>query len=488
MSPVKKRVKENSPPHQQRYNNRQSHISPLYLQNNNLSNNNLAHGNQQNLTGQQLHHQNHSTAANTDHATIINESRTARNNKTNCSNFQHSGYVGSNITSGTNGLPNVKQQQTITIHDTPSPTAVITISDSEDESPEAPATKTYTSSTAVNNNSNNTTNKSNSSHRNTTSSSTCRTSHANVNTISAHQSSQGAAPYNSQSQQYHQNQPHHNSSNHQHQYNNNVQYVNNSTNTSSNTNTNNNASGCSSARQRKNVISCVTVADSDGEEARRCPSPHVYTNAKQNAPGNTTQQHQQGQVFPSSPVVKFEPHAGLSQKKRLLAMAQNEYLVVNNIPNNSSSISHQLSVPKQEPSEFNSNYDYQNQILDKRSSWAPPAHHNHHKRESMSTYIPSQQNQPPPIAHAKNSSGSVASSWNTPIFRQHQTNTPIGNSPGCGPAAILQQDIYAQGDSMYRRPTVFVSQAPYQSYNRVIPPPAHNASSRQVILFVRNFK
>lgn len=33
---------------------------------------------------------------------------------------------------------------------------------------------------------------------------------------------------------------------------------------------------------------------------------------------------------------------------------------------------------------------------------------------------------------------------------------------------------------MYRRPTVFVSQAPYQNYNRVVPPPAHNGSNRQV--------
>lgn len=63
-----------------------------------------------------------------------------------------------------------------------------------------------------------------------------------------------------------------------------------------------------------------------------------------------------------------------------------------------------------------------------------------------------------------------------PMYRQtHQSNTPLGSSPG-----ILQQDLtYAQSD-MYRRPTVFVSQAPYQNYNRVVPPPAHNGSNRQV--------
>lgn len=62
------------------------------------------------------------------------------------------------------------------------------------------------------------------------------------------------------------------------------------------------------------------------------------------------------------------------------------------------------------------------------------------------------------------------------MYRQtHQSNTPLGGSPG-----ILQQDLsYAQND-MYRRPTVFVSQAPYQNYNRVVPPPAHNGSNRQV--------
>lgn len=65
----------------------------------------------------------------------------------------------------------------------------------------------------------------------------------------------------------------------------------------------------------------------------------------------------------------------------------------------------------------------------------------------------------------------------TPIYRQtHQSNTPLGGSPG----GVLQQDIYAQNEALYRRPTVFVSQAPYQSYNRVVPPPAHNGSNRQV--------
>lgn len=70
-----------------------------------------------------------------------------------------------------------------------------------------------------------------------------------------------------------------------------------------------------------------------------------------------------------------------------------------------------------------------------------------------------------------------------PMYRQtHQSNTPLGSSPG-----VLQQDLtYAQSD-MYRRPTVFVSQAPYQNYNRVVPPPAHNGSNRQVNYCCYNF-
>ncbi|KAJ6641379.1 Homeodomain-interacting protein kinase 2 [Pseudolycoriella hygida] len=154
-----------------------------------------------------------------------------------------------------------------------------------------------------------------------------------------------------------------------------------------------------------------------------------------------------------------QPHAGQSQKKRLLAMAQNECFL---------NTSNQLHVPKQEPTELQ--YDYPQ--MDKRSSWAVPTHHNHHKRESV-PYATSQQ-APPPIAHSKNVG---SGSWGTPIYRQYQSNTPLGGSPG----GALQQDIYTQPEVMYRRPPVFISQGPYQSYNRVVPPPAHNGSSRQVL-------
>lgn len=239
-----------------------------------------------------------------------------------------------------------------------------------------------------------------------------------------------------------------------------------------------------SGRQRKSTAvaststACVTVGDSDGENDRR-----------------NTPKHQ---------TIKYEHHAGQSQKKRLLAMAQNECLL--------SSSTNQLHVPKQEPTEFVA-YEYPQ--VDKRSSWAPPGSSSHyggghqsgsssgHKRES-SAYMPSSSSSSssinqgsssmgggpmgsgpslgaaPPHAHAKNTpTGGSGSSWGAPVYRQHQqsSNTPLGSSPG---AMLQQQDIYAQGD-IYRRSAVFVSQAPYQTYNRVVPPPAHNASSRQVL-------
>lgn len=70
----------------------------------------------------------------------------------------------------------------------------------------------------------------------------------------------------------------------------------------------------------------------------------------------------------------------------------------------SSSSSNQL-LPKQEPTELQysgdmSKYgeisDYPQVVVEKRSSWAPPAHNNHtHKRESVPSYP--QQVAPPPI-------------------------------------------------------------------------------------------
>lgn len=144
---------------------------------------------------------------------------------------------------------------------------------------------------------------------------------------------------------------------------------------------------------------------------------------------------------------------------------------------------HQVHVPKQEPSEF----VYEYPPMDKRASWtggSMSGHHVHHSSSSASNsgnsnskqraevssgYVTSQV-APPPIAHAKNT---PSSAWPAQVYRQ-QHNTPLGSSPG-----VLPQEIYAPSD-LYRRQTVFVSQAPYQPYHRIVPPPAHNPSNRQV--------
>jgi homeodomain interacting protein kinase len=240
-------------------------------------------------------------------------------------------------------------------------------------------------------------------------------------------------------------------------------------------------------QNRKNVISCVTVGDSDGEEA--------LTTATKNSSNSSSSKQQQHHSN-----VKYEQQQ--SQKKRFLVMSQNDSVQLG-----------QSSGPlKQEPTEFstsstttlNHQVDYPSYDHQKRSSWVststmgqPPAahsHNNHHvKRDSSS----SNSGMIPPVAHAKIDIPSVSSSSTslTPIYHHHhshnhkpqtQNTTPLGISPISTTAAYLQPqqaDIYAQTD-LYRRPTVFVSQASY-AYNtaintRVVPPPAHNGNSRQV--------
>jgi homeodomain interacting protein kinase len=184
---------------------------------------------------------------------------------------------------------------------------------------------------------------------------------------------------------------------------------------------------------------------------------------------------------------------------------------------------------KQEPTEFQSststsaammNYEYLPYDHQKRSSWAsatamgqpPTAHQSHHnihnKRDSSGSNSISQlqtQQQQPPVAHGKSevplASSSTTSLNSTPIYHHHHNHhhsshhhrtqpqnntTPLGNSPIASNAALLQPqqpDIYAQAE-IYRRPTVFVSQASAYAYNaRVVqPPPAHNPN-RQVCKF-----
>uniref|UniRef100_U5EGN3 non-specific serine/threonine protein kinase n=1 Tax=Corethrella appendiculata TaxID=1370023 RepID=U5EGN3_9DIPT len=595
LSPVKKRVKENTPPHQ-RYNNRHmcqqyhdngSSSSSFYHHNNNNNNSSSSNGNQLQQQQQQQqqshqhhhqqsqqqqppqphhhhHHHHHYQQMDSNQMNIPNHHSSSSYSSSNNGmmlnngggNYSSSNHHHHHSGNGSNHLPHyhnsntsshVIKQQTITIHDTPSPTAVITISDSEDETPDVKlstsnqSSKNPSSCNSRNNHASTTSLSSSNSCRaaaaaaavvtsgtvstaiqtsgtcgikQSSSSSSLHHSSSSVNLNPMPSSSANVSSQHSQQQQPQPPQQHHQQSQTQHIQNQQQQQallqqhpqqqqhsgvISNMPSTSS--------SSIGGSRSRKSIAStststaCVTVGDSDGEGDRRSPKyqPHASSSSSHS---NTT--------------VKYEQHAGQSQKKRLLAMAQNECLLQNS-SNTGSTATNPLHVPKQEPTEFVT-YDSYPQV-DKRSSWAPSSsssssmHHSHntnsnnqstssgHKRES-SVYLPpsgsgntgmlmagggnptsstssvSNNNQnssastsgcipPPPHAHSKNTP--------TAVFRQHQqsSNTPIGSSPG----AILQQQQDIYGQDMYRRPTVFVSQAPY----RVVPPPAHNGSSRQVL-------
>ncbi|XP_063697379.1 homeodomain-interacting protein kinase 2 [Culicoides brevitarsis] len=388
LSPVKKRVKENTPPHQ-RYS--RQHISPQYHHASTSSSH-------QNLNLNNFYNNNggNTVTTNSNNAQVSSN----HHHHHHYNNNNNVGNVVANQLSAAGHLS--KHPATITIHDTPSPTAVITISDSEDDEPAPPPAHAKNRTQPQHSRSSRVIEKTGSSGNLTS----VTTSRGVIN-----DGSQRSIP----------------------------------------------------AQQRKNVISCVTVADSDSEE-RRSPKTNI----------------------------KYEQHVGQSQKKRLLAMAQSECLLSSSSSTSSATQgAPQLHVPKQEPSDFI--YDYQ-PVVDKRASWAPgssssaSSSSNHHKRGAQQDNLaahynnmPNQQqaNQaPPPVAHAKNTPTSSTAAWPA-MYRQsaHQSNTPLGGSPG---GSILPQEIYAQGE-LYRRPTVFVSQAPYQPYHRIVPPPAHNASNRQVL-------
>lgn len=591
LSPVKKRVKENTPPHQQRYNsNRNNHMCQQYHDaGGSSSSSSFYHGSssssnqlqipQQQIPPQQHHHHSSSSSSSQQQQQQAQSQLQQASSSGSSGNHHHhhhyqqidSGSMGGGSGSGLSGSNNVQihhssssyggngsssgmmmssgsihhgsssghhhnggsgshihhshsshhsKQQTITIHDTPSPTAVITISDSEDETTEVK--QSTSSSKSQQHQSTSMCGPSSSQqhmrgHPSTSSSSSstnqCRGNMGMSGMGGSSSSNCGIKPSSSSSNIHHSSSssslaalhqqpppPSGGSSHHHPHYH--LQQVPQphmhqqppqqsqhhpsviSSGSSSMCGGAGSSSQSGSGRQRKSTAvaststACVTVGDSDGENDRR-----------------NTPKHQ---------TIKYEHHAGQSQKKRLLAMAQNECLL--------SSSTNQLHVPKQEPTEFVA-YEYPQ--VDKRSSWAPPGSSSHyggghqsgsssgHKRES-SAYMPSSSSSSssinqgsssmgggpmgsgpslgaaPPHAHAKNTpTGGSGSSWGAPVYRQHQqsSNTPLGSSPG---AMLQQQDIYAQGD-IYRRSAVFVSQAPYQTYNRVVPPPAHNASSRQVL-------
>ncbi|XP_046806923.1 homeodomain-interacting protein kinase 2 isoform X6 [Lucilia cuprina] len=340
----------------------------------------------------------------------------------------------------------------------------------------------------------------------------------------------------------------HNHNNHT-QNNPNSSSTNNMTATSSSSSSNNSSNAIIHHRSKhvQLVIPCVTVGDNDHDEMRRrSNTTHAASNSPKQQQHHQQPQQQPPQAYPQ-PSVKYEP--GQSQKKRILAMAQNECYMPSSHSSTNSSSQTSSSLPhlptKQEPTEF---YDYPSQqqqqpqhVDNKRSSWAASSGGSQqqapplalHKREAPSVapsssggYVQqpassgTSANVHPPMAHSKSSSSSSSSaaasvgppSWGAPqIYRQtshtsqlqqqqpsgthtsqsqHQTNTttPMGNSPSSAvaAAAMLQQDIYAAAvqNDIYRRPTVFVSQAaPTYTYNRAVvaPPPAHNSSSRQVI-------
>lgn len=426
LSPVKKRVKENTPPH-----NHHHH-----------------HQNQQQQNEQRYHRSSYHHQVSPQQAPPINQYHNSSfygGNQNQNGHYDANQHYPSAVVINTNGGGGKQRHQqpqnhhqivnsTITINDTPSPTSVILISDSEDEEDNNQNQKNSKNTRSVNNNQNYP--------ANTTNSSTQCNKSDNASVIS-------------------------------------------------------NGTSSSQCQQRKNVISCVTVGDSDGEESaatKQHKNGHQHQQHQQH-PQNVKYEHQHQQQHQQH---NHQPH-GHHKKRNSYKQHPNIFL---GLPSNSS------ANLKQEPAEFASallnQFEYPPYDHQKRASWVGPtivqppiahaqSHHLNNKRDSSGSNPGPQQ---PPVAHIKNdipSAPSSSTSLNTtPIYHhqhhrtqpQTQNTTPLGNSP-LGPGALLQPqqaDIYAQAE-LYRRPTVFVSQAAY-AYNapRVVPPPAHNSNSRQVMI------
>lgn len=384
LSPVKKRVKENTPPHnhqyqhqnnsvqlqqndQRGYNNHRSsyhrHVSPQQpSQINQYHNNSSFYGGSQNQNGHYDANQHYPAAV------VVNPN--GGGNKQRHQQQNHHQIVNS----------------TITINDTPSPTSVILISDSEDE--EDTQNQNYQKNLRSTNNNQN---------------------YSTITTTSSTQCNKNDNPI----------------------------VINNGA-----------SSSGQQCQQRKNVISCVTVGDSDGEES-------------------TNKQNQLNYQHPQN--VKYESQ-GHHKKRNAYKQQQAQQPFQQQYPNillgfPPSSSTNQL---KQEPAEFASallnQFEYPPYDHQKRASWVGPT----------SSIVQ------PPLAHTQNHhlNNKRDSTGSNPGPQQQ----PLGNSP-IGASALLQSqqaDMYAQAE-LYRRPSVFVSQASY-AYNtpRVVPPPAHNGNSRQV--------
>ncbi|KYB27931.1 Homeodomain-interacting protein kinase 2-like Protein [Tribolium castaneum] len=259
---------------------------------------------------------------------------------------------------------------------------------------------------------------------------------------------------------------------------------------------------------RKNVISCVSVPDSDNED-------------------RSSSKHRQSQPYQQQ-VIKNEPtpttnYASVSQKKRLLAKAQSECML--NVPTkqepgieyhrsndyNMSQQSHCSSACKEPIQGYYGNGSSQDhQVVytssDKRVSWAPPVAHNPsshggHRRHSA---VPV-----PPAAHTTRDNLAVAreqhllapgKSWGPPqaihqSYRHsnaHLSPQPLAGAPRLSPQhplAAAGQPLYHQTE-LYRRPVyVTTAQPAYLSATHQVapagralpPPPAHHSSARPVL-------
>uniref|UniRef100_V9IB26 Homeodomain interacting protein kinase n=1 Tax=Apis cerana TaxID=7461 RepID=V9IB26_APICE len=407
LSPVKKRVKESTPPSNMRRHSPSS-----------------SHWQQQPM--QQHHHSSkHSSSHNVEHH---------------------------QVTSG--------RQQTITIHDTPSPAvSVITISDSEDETPGK-----------------------------------CTQSTPRV-----------VQPM----QQTH---------------------------SSSQSHTNGHATAHSTSQrsQRKNIISCVTVGDSDGEASPGRAHNHLYQHLPQHP------QHQQ-----TTQLIKHEPqqqhhvsssssgYSSQSQKKRLLAKVQSECNMVNVATKPEPGVEYLAPHPCHAPAcKEPPTYQYvttssahphlQEQHIvyttgtDKRVSW--PGKRAEYKHEYVQ----------PPAAHSRDHQkwavantvhqyrqsqvvGSAAHPGHTHSHHGHPAHLSPGGggggrSPAGGPvigsAQHLGQPLYQEYAHVRSRahavpPPVYVTAAPsqaptaiqqqqvptYQGFTpgRALPPPAHHSSARPLL-------
>ncbi|XP_021942951.1 homeodomain-interacting protein kinase 2 isoform X4 [Zootermopsis nevadensis] len=356
------------------------------------------------------------------------------------------------------------------------------------------------------------------------------------------------------------------------------------------------------ARQRKNVISCVTVADSDGEDHRSPAKPQqLYHHQQQQQQQQPPQQQQLPQVSASvhTPAhivreIKHEPQhsyssgASQSQKKRLLAKAQSECMLGvatkrepgltdyhhNDYVHHSACSKEPALVASSSANAVAAGYHYvttssagghvtatgQEQHIvytgcsgDKRGSWAPPAAHTgremlappsaHNKRESVARdhlmvpvgshreyHIPQQATSvhkeyiQPPAAHTTREAVAVstrehhllaaaaqAKTWSTaaasashPVLHQgyrhssaHLSPQPLAHAAAASrlspqhPLAAAGQPLYHQPE-LYRRPAVYVTTtqpaylpashqvAPFTA-GRALPPPAHHASARPVL-------